>query len=148
MFLVPLTRNANDISRSFDKLFDDGFFDRLLAPATTTGEPGTRSPALDVAETDREYTVTLDMPGITKDDVQVAIDGRRVSIEARTRTDEEKKDGDRLIYRERASTRYARSFTLPQEVDQTASSAKLDHGVLKLTLAKRSATTAARLQVN
>jgi HSP20 family protein len=148
MFLVPLTRNANEISRSFDKLFDDGFFDRFFAPATAAGEPGTRSPALDVAETDREYTVTLDMPGITKDDVQVAIDGRRVSIEARTRTEEEKKDGDRLIYRERASTRYARSFTLPQEVDQTASSAKLDHGVLKLTLAKRSATAAARLQVN
>jgi HSP20 family protein len=147
MFLVPMSRHASELSRSFDRLFDDNFFDRFFAPATQ-GERSARSPALDVSETERDYTVTLEMPGITKDDVHVAIDGRRVSIEAQTKKDEEKKEGDRVIYRERSSMSFARSFTLPMEVDQSASSAKLDNGVLKLTLAKRGAPAAARLQVS
>ena len=47
-----------------------------------------------------------------------------------------------MIYRERTATRYARSFTLPADIDQTASAAKLDNGVLTLTLAKKSAAQA------
>lgn len=147
MFLVPMTRNASELSRAFDRLFDDNLFDRFFAPAAPQGERGTRSPALDVAETEREYIVTLDLPGISKDDVHVSVDGRRVSIEARTKKEDEQKEGDRVIYRERSSASYARGFTLPVDVDQAASSAKLDNGVLKLTLAKRGVPAATKLQV-
>ncbi len=45
--------------------------------------------------------------------------------------------GERLVYRERAVKRYARRFTLPTDVDQAASQAKLDNGVLTLSLAKK-----------
>ena len=61
---------------------------------------------------------------------------------------EEKKAGERIVYRERSASSYLRTFTLPVEVDQTASGAKLDHGVLTLTLPKRSAKVAAQLTVN
>lgn len=148
MFLVPLSRQANELSRNFDRLFDDGFLDRFFAPAAQQqGERGARSPALDVAETPTDYTVTLDMPGIAKDDVQVTVDGRQVSIQAQTKKEEERKEGDRVIYRERSSASYARSFTLPMEVDQALSTAKLDNGVLVLKLGKRGATASAKLEV-
>jgi HSP20 family protein len=147
MFLVPLTRNASDLARSFDRLFDDGF-ERFFAPAQQGASGAPRSPALDVAESDSAYTVKLDLPGVAKDDVKISIDGRRVSIEAQTRKDEEKKEGDRVVYRERSVSSFARSFTLAAEVDQAASNAKLDNGVLTLTLAKRNAPAAARLTVN
>jgi HSP20 family protein len=147
MFLVPMTRGSSELARSFDRLFDESF-DRFFSPGTPQQGAVARSPALDVAESERAYTVTMDMPGVAKDEVKIAIDGRRVSVEARTSKSEEKKEGDRVIYRERSESSYARSFTLPGEVDQRESSAKLENGVLKLELAKRRASTAAQLSVS
>jgi HSP20 family protein len=145
MFLVPLSRNASDLARSFDRLFDDSF-DRFFAPAAQASN--LRSPALDVSESDRAYTVKLDLPGVTKEDVKIAIDGRRVSIEAQTRKEEEKKDGDRVVYRERSLASYARSFSMAADIDQAESTAKLENGVLTLTLTKRGTPAAARITVN
>ena len=148
MFLVPMSRQAHELSRSFDRLFDDGFLDRFLAPSQRAENGGTRSPALDVSESDRAYTVKLEMPGITKDDIKISIDGRRVSVEASATKDEEKKEGDRVVYRERSVSSFARSFTLPVEIDQAESSARIEHGVLTLTLAKRGASTTTQLSVS
>lgn len=147
MFLVPMSRNANELARSFDRLFDDSAFDRFFTPTRAEGE-GARSPALDVTESERAYTVKLDLPGITKDDVKIAIDGRRVDVQAQTTRNDEKKQGDRVVYSERSVSSWARSFTLPMEVDQAESSARMDHGVLTLTLAKRGATKASQLTVS
>jgi len=144
MFLVPMTRNASELARSFDRLFDDSF-DRFFAPSTPGAQ---RSPALDVAESDRAYTVKLDLPGVAKEDVKVAIDGRRVSVEAQSRKDEEKKEGDRVVYRERSLASYARSFSVAVDIDQAESGAKLENGVLTLTLAKRGAPASAQITVN
>ena len=146
MFLVPMTRSATDLARNFDRLFDDGF-QRFFAPSAQ-GNSAARSPALDVSESERAYTVKLDMPGVAKEDVKVSIDGRRVSIEAQVRKDEEKKEGDRVVYRERSLSSYARGFTVASEVDQAESSAKLENGVLTLTLAKRGAPASTRIAVN
>ncbi len=146
MFLVPMTRSATDLARNFDRLFDDGF-QRFFAPSAQ-GNAAARSPALDVSESERAYTVKLDMPGVAKEDVKVSIDGRRVSIEAQLRKDEEKKEGDRVVYRERSLSSYARSFSVASEVDQAESSAKLENGVLTLTLTKRGAPASTRIAVN
>jgi HSP20 family protein len=145
MFLVPLGRNASDLSRSLDRLFDDGF-DRFFAPAAQGSS--LRSPALDVSESERAYTVKLDLPGVAKEDVKIAIDGRRINVEAQTRKEEEKKEGERVVYRERSLASYSRSFSVTADVDQAESSAKLENGVLTLTLTKRSAPSATRITVN
>lgn len=144
MFLVPLTRHSADLARSFDRLFDENLFG---APGRAD-VPATRSPALDVAETERAYTVQLDLPGVAKEDVKIAIEGRRVTVEASTVRSDQKKDGERVLYTERSVASYARSFTLPVEVDQGESSARMEHGVLTLQLAKRGATKATQLTVN
>lgn len=145
MFLVPMTRNS-ELARSFDRLFDESF-ERFFAPSQAAQGSTMRSPALDVAESDTAYTVSVELPGVTKDDVKVSIDGRRVSIEAQTRKEEEKKEGDRVVYRERSMASYARSFTVAADIDQSASAAKLENGVLTLTLNKRAAPAARKLTV-
>ena len=96
----------------------------------------------------KTHAVKLDMPGVTKEDVKIAVEGRQVTVHAQTTHVEEKKDGERLLYRERAASRYARTFTLPVEVDQGEAAARLEHGVLTLTLPKRSARSAAQIPVN
>ena len=146
MFPLSTSRSSNELARSFERLFDDTF-ERFFGMVPRT-EGAARTPALDVAESDKAYTVKVDLPGVEKSDVKVHIDGRRVSIEAETKKEEEKKEGDRVVYRERSVSSYARSFTLPQDVNEAESSAKLENGVLTLTLTKKQAAPAARISVS
>lgn len=107
-----------------------------------------RSPALDVSEDDKAYRVTVDMPGVAKEAVKVRIEGRRVHVETVTPEAESATDGSRLLYRERRAARYARSFSLPQEIDQATSEARFENGVLTLNLVKRVAENGGQLTVN
>jgi len=145
MFIVPTTHDA----RPFSRLFDDTL-ERYFAPAVAAlaDTQTARNPALDVAESDRAYTVKLDMPGVAKEDVKVSIEGRQVNVQAQSEKADERREGERVVYRERSITAYARSFTLAAEVDQTEAQARLENGVLTLTLPKRSARSAAQLTVN
>ena len=148
MFLVPVSRAPNEFSRSLDRLFDDSFLDRFFGAAPVAESTAVRSPALDVTESERSYTVHLDLPGVAKGDVKIAIDGRRVSVEAQTEKKDERKEGERVVYRERSVSSFARTFTLPQDIDDAESQARLDNGVLTLTLAKRRASSASQLRVS
>ncbi|HEV7914829.1 MAG TPA: Hsp20 family protein, partial [Albitalea sp.] len=56
-------------------------------------------------------------------------------------------EGERVLYRERSTARYARTISLPAEVDQAASQAKVDNGVLTLTLVKKVPTGARQINV-
>jgi HSP20 family protein len=105
-----------------------------------------RTPALDVSEDDKGYRVTVDMPGVAKEAVKVRVEGRRVSIETATE-EAAQTDGSRLLYRERRAARYARSFSLPAEVDQGQSEARFENGVLTLNLVKRVAENGGQLTV-
>jgi HSP20 family protein len=152
MFIVPVSRRASANVRGFDRLFDVAF-DHLLNQPADDSAP-VRRPAIDVSESDAGYVVTLDVPGVTREDVKVSIDGRRVSIVAEARvseatadTTDAPKNTDRVILRERAFASFARSFTLQSEIDQASSQAKLDNGVLTLTLTKRHAAST-QLTVN
>jgi HSP20 family protein len=152
MFIVPVSRRASANVRGFDRLFDVAF-DRLINQPADDSAP-VRRPAIDVSESDAGYVVTVDVPGVTREDVKVSIDGRRVSIVAEARaaeapadTPDAPKSTDRVILRERAFASFARSFTLQAEIDQSSSQAKLDNGVLTLTLTKRHAAST-QLTVN
>lgn len=157
MFIVPVARRSAVRARHLDRLFDDAFGHIFAQPAADAAP--VRRPAIDVAESDTAYVVTLDVPGVSREDVKVSIDGRSVSIVAEARGEavaadpaapagaEAPKAGERVILRERAVASFARSFTLQSEIDQASSQAKLDNGVLTLTLAKRSPATT-QLAVN
>jgi HSP20 family protein len=143
MFLVPVSRNA----RPFYRLFDDTF-DRVFGSLGTPETAATCSPALDVAETDRAYTVKLEVPGVDKDEVKVSVHGRQVTVQAQSQRGADVQEGERIVYRERTAPAYARTFRLPVEVDQAEAGAKLEHGVLTLTLPKRGARNAAQIAVS
>ncbi|CAN5154073.1 hypothetical protein BH11PSE9_BH11PSE9_31760 [soil metagenome] len=182
MFVLPLSRVAHSaahraalapqFNRAVDRLFEQSF-DRILR-AAPTAEP-VRTPAMDVSETDTAYTVVLDVPGATREQLKVSVEGRRVSVEtvavepvaaqaAKVDTINADATADataapqnapqaaapaapRVLYRERTAANFARTVSLPTEVDQTASQARFDNGVLTLTLAKKVPTGATRLTV-
>jgi HSP20 family protein len=126
MFYVANPRHLAHTLRAFESAYANA------CPA----DEAVRSPALDLSEDDQGYIVELEMPGVSKTDVKVNIEGRRVKIEAAA---PQNASETRTLYRERQAARYSRSFTLPQEINQEASEARFENGVLVLKLAKRQA---------
>ena len=102
---------------------------------------------IDVSETPTQYVVQAELPGVKKEDVSVQIDGNRVSISAEARRETEKREGERLLRSERYYGTLARSFALGNEVDEQNAQARLDNGVLTLTLPKKLAPAARKLTI-
>ncbi len=102
---------------------------------------------LDLSETDAQYTVKAEIPGVKKEDIDVRIDGNRITIGAELKKEsEEKKDG-RVLRSERQYGYASRSFTLASAVDEAKSAAKYQDGVLELTLPKTTSTASKRLPI-
>jgi len=112
------------------------------------GRGGEALPRLkaDVAESNGAYTVTAELPGVKKDDIQVTIDGAQVTLTAEVKRENEVKQDERVLHTERTFGKVSRSFTLPQEVDEGKAEAKFRDGVLELRLPKKAA--AARKQIS
>jgi HSP20 family protein len=164
MFVLPLSRSSlaprarvvPAFNTALDRLFDESF-DRYFSGVK--GDAETRTPTMDVSEGDASYTIVLDVPGATREQLKVSMEGRRVTLtsaasEAPTQPQGEDqpaaahaKPADRVLYRERCSSVYARTIVLPAEVDQAASQAKFENGVLTLTLAKKVPTGATQLSI-
>jgi HSP20 family protein len=102
---------------------------------------------MDVREDEKGYAVHADIPGVTKEDIHITIDGNTVSISAEVKRHAEQKGGEKVLRRERYSGRVSRSFALENEVDEASASARYQDGVLELVLPKKEATAARRLAV-
>jgi HSP20 family protein len=92
-----------------------------------------------VKEAANEYTLVAELPGVTKDDINVEINGTDVKITAENKVEENADEWSKRSY--------ARSFTLPAEIDDEKAAAQYENGVLKLTLPKKAANSAKRLLV-
>jgi len=103
---------------------------------------------VEVKESNGEYVVQAEMPGVKKEDINVQVDGNRVSISAEVKRESEKKDGERVLRSERYYGAVARSFSLGSEMDESKAVAKFDNGVLTLTLPKKVAPAAKRLAIS
>lgn len=104
------------------------------------------TPRMDVAETDSNYRIAIDMPGTPKEAIQVSIDRNNVTISAERREEKSIDDKAEWLLRERGFGRVSRSLSLPQAVDESSAEARYMDGVLYLTLPKIS--TMKRLAVN
>lgn len=95
---------------------------------------------LDIDEREKDYVVRAEIPGAKKDDIRVEIDGNRVSISADVKKQAEEHKGTkdaRVLVRETYRGAVSRTFALAHDIDEASSTAKLEDGILKLTLPKR-----------
>ena len=134
---------------SLDPVSDlfQGFF-RPMRSMATAQDTELASMKIDVSENDGAYTVKAEMPGVDKKDIDVQIDGRIVSINAKVERNKEEKEGERVIRRERYSGTFSRSFSLAGEVDEANAKAEYKDGVLSLSLPKKAPADHKRLTVN
>lgn len=148
MNMILRQRNAYPMRANLlGNLFDTMLEEFLTPAAEAARDSGAFSPRIDVVENERGYQVEADLPGVTKNDVKVSVDGQRVTIEAEVRRETERKEGETVMHAERVVRKYARSFELPHEVDDSQAVAKLENGVLTLTLPKKQAAQSRLLTV-
>ena len=102
------------------------------------GMGGAHDVSVDVSETDSEVVVTADLPGYDKDDIEVGVKDRRLTVEAE-RNEETEDEGEQYLRQERTHRRVSRSVSLPEAVDEEAASATYHNGVLTVTLPKLNA---------
>jgi HSP20 family protein len=102
-------------------------------------------PYADIYETDDALCVVMEMPGVEKKDLNVALENSVLRVDGQINFS--KYEGMDPVYTEYNVGHYARSFTLSNKVDQEQISAQLDDGVLTLTLPKAKEAQARRISV-
>lgn len=129
----------------FDEFFRDlspGYFIKPLH-----GDPLPAQIKVDVKEGRDAYTVLAEIPGVSRDDIHVGVDGGVITISTEVKQHDQTRE-DKVLRSERYYGSVARSFQLPSEVDTTGCKAKYENGVLTLTLPKRAASSTKRVTVD
>lgn len=126
-------RELTSLQQEMNRLFSS-FFD-----TPTAGNGGTYArrwiPAMDLVETDEEYVLTADLPGLSQEDINLEFEDNVLTLSGERKAEHsERKEG---YYRlERASGSFSRSLTLPEGVDAEAVKATFEKGVLEVRIPK------------
>lgn len=141
---TPTRTNEVTQSSMFPTAFDpfarmraemDDLFGRYLRPAPMNGTNGAMLAACDVAETEKAYEFKLDVPGISRDDIDIDFEQGRLTISGERHAEEvtEEKSYRRA---ERSYGAFSTGFALPADVDGNKIHAELKDGVLTVTVPK------------
>lgn len=95
----------------------------------------TLTPRMDIAETEKDYELTADLPGMKDKDVDISVSNDVLTITG-DRSNEQESDGRNVRLSERGFGAFRRSFSLPDDVDQDHIQARLTNGVLEIRLPK------------
>jgi HSP20 family molecular chaperone IbpA len=102
-------------------------------------------PYADIYETDEALTVVMEMPGVEKKDIAIALENNVLRVDGKI--DFSKYEGLEPVFTEYAVGHYSRSFTLSNKIDQEQISAQVDDGVLTLTLPKTKETQPRKIPI-
>jgi HSP20 family protein len=130
--------------REFDGMFNrwrggrDGGDGNVLAPY-----------GVDIREDADHFYVEAELPGFKKEEVDITLENQTLTIAAERREEAKQGNGKKgeLLLHERRYSRFLRSFTLPPTVNEQSVNAKMNDGVLTITLNKREETKPRRIQV-
>jgi HSP20 family molecular chaperone IbpA len=129
----------------------DQEFGRVLNRLWSGGEvPSTLAPyAVDVHEDANHFYVEAELPGFTKEEVEVTLEEGVLTIRGERKVEMPKpEEGKQPLHVERRWSRFERSFTLPTQVNEGAVRAQLNDGLLTITLDKREEVKPRKIQIN
>jgi HSP20 family protein len=128
-------RELGTIQNEMNRRLFNTFFDTPTAGQASGSLPRRWIPAMDLVETEGEFVLKADLPGLTENDVNVELEDNVLSISGeREAEQQERKDG--YFGLERSYGSFRRSLTLPEGVDAGAVTARFDHGVLEVRIPK------------
>ncbi|MFX0004227.1 MAG: Hsp20/alpha crystallin family protein [Promethearchaeota archaeon] len=131
-----------EMDRMFDNLwrnFDESFLPfsrRRYEPKKWEEIPFYRTPLSNTVEDEKNYNITAELPGLDKGDLTITFHDGMLEIKGEQKQ-EKKEEKKGFIRREYSSATYYRAFSLPENIDSEAIDAKLDKGILKVTIPKK-----------
>ena len=136
-------RELGTIQNEMNRLFNT-FFD---TPTHSNGSTYRRwVPAMDLVESDGEYVLRADLPGLSEGDVKIEVEDRVLTISGERKSEtEDRKEGYYRI--ERSYGSFARSLTLPEGVDSDAVKANFENGVLEVRIPKPEARKPKKVEI-
>jgi HSP20 family protein len=136
---------AQQLQQDLERAFDLTRFGASAADAENAEIPDW-TPAVDVRESDNAYQLTLDVPGVAPDQLEITADKGVLTIRGQ-RTSETDSQSNRYSRFERAHGKFARRFTLPESANTDAISAKTTQGVLTVTIPKQETVKPRRIEI-
>ena len=140
-FVTPWTLDS--MHRQLDNWMDRAF---RVSNGDSLEHSLTLTPGMDIAETEKAYELTADLPGMQDKDVDVSVSDDVLTITGE-RSYERESDGRNVHLSERGFGTFKRSFSLPDEVDQDHIQARLKSGVLEIHLPKTEEVAPASRQI-
>ncbi|HSK40438.1 MAG TPA: Hsp20/alpha crystallin family protein [Arenibaculum sp.] len=133
------------LHREMNRLFDD-FFRGFDGRLPSVGSGGFGWPQTDVVETDQEYRVTAELPGLEEKDVELTFQDGVLTLRGEKRTEHEDRE---TLHSERFHGRFQRSLAIGPDVDQDKVNASFRNGVLTVVLPKspEAASKARRIRI-
>jgi HSP20 family protein len=132
--------------RRWPRLFDWPDMDWPKPGALTMKSGDTRMPSMDVIDREKEVLIRAELPGINKEDINVSVSGNSVTVQGSTRKESES-DKDQYHHREIVSSFVSRTLPLSCEVDGDKAVARLDNGLLEVTIPKVERATRKRVEI-
>ena len=134
--MLPMTRVLDALSH----------FDRYPSRRCTIDHSWHDTPRADILEGDKDYRIMIDMPGVKAENLDINVENQTLQVKAEA--ENQVPDGFTSRRRERpAHAEFARSFSLGNHVDLDKISAKLDNGVLTITLPKSETSLPRRIEI-
>ncbi|HPN84323.1 MAG TPA: Hsp20/alpha crystallin family protein [Victivallales bacterium] len=125
----------DDLHRQMDSLIS-GFFGGHELPIRTESGAGFVNPSFEVAETDTEFNVTAELPGLTEKDVEINLEENILTIKGEKKEEKNEKKKNYHLYERRYGS-FQRSFSLPQNSDADKINASVKNGVLEIKIPKK-----------
>lgn len=129
------------IPRRFSEMMDE-FFSESLSLGEHTGF----MPGIDITEDDKQYFIQVTLPGMKKEDINIDLDDRTLTVSGERKHEKEEKDVKYHLVESRYG-KFERSFTLPANADPDSMDAKYENGILKMTVKKSEKSMSKQIKV-
>jgi len=141
--MLPLIRNSRRnqnanawVPSFFEDVFNDDFWGASISKQFAT-------PAVNIKESDKDYTIQIAAPGMTKNDFKININEYNelaIYLEKKDEKEDKGKEKESWLRREFSYTSYSQSFAIPEDVEASKITAKIENGVLNIDLPKKEVT--------
>lgn len=135
----PVMRLHQEVDRMFDEVFRGFGMPSLFEPSRLTNEfRGILKPKVDIAETNEQYIISVEVPGVDEKDIHVSLQGDTLTISGEKKQEQEHKDVN-VHSIERSYGSFQRVLNMPSDAEADQVKARFKNGVLTLTVPKNPA---------
>jgi len=144
VYRTAIAAPAVSFRREIDRLFDDTLNALGANGATRVND---WMPPVDIRESDGELTLTLEIPGVAPENIQLTADNGVLTVSGEK--SEQRKEGEQHQYHlvERSYGSFSRSFRMPKNLDESKIEASFDHGVLTIHIPKAALPQPRKIEV-